>query len=607
MPDPFPIELPPGVVKSESKLASFGRYVDCDKVRWVRGKAQKMGGYSELTATAMTGTIRALRGWSDGTARQLIAAASEVKLYAVPTTDYTAIDITPFISTGSLTNKITTTSGSAVVNIELTSHGAQQIGQHVYVDGPVTINGVDLDGDYTIVEIVDADNFTITGDSNATSTGTGGTSVSVSVEITPGVVSPSPGFGWGSGTWGTGTWGTPRTVSGITFDIRSWSLDHFGRVLLAAFRGGPLYKWDPITDAAARATKVTDSPYYPTLMNGFCVTAERIVVAWGTDSASAGTQDLMEVWTSGQGDYTDWDYTAKASATGSPSTVSRLQIGKQVMGGAALGGNITLLWTDAALYLKQYTGSALVFNTRLVSDKAGLYSPFSFCILDGGAFWAAPGAFYMYKQGVQKIPNSDDMAEWIFARLRNRYEVKTFCWPNVRFGEIWWMFVTDDNIEPDTYVVCNYENGYCWYHGTVSRTAQTKLADDTHPILAATDGKLYQHEDGLNEADGSGIAWRLKSAPIQIGQGYRWTDTEQIALDMQRQTGDITWTFTAYEGTPANPTALETLTLTSAPEDADIWPRLTGTQIKFEMSGSGVDCDFRMGVPRAMVQDGGGR
>ena len=49
-PRPIPLDIPPGIVKTEGVRASEGRYVDAQWVRFRNGKAEKRGGFSAQTS-----------------------------------------------------------------------------------------------------------------------------------------------------------------------------------------------------------------------------------------------------------------------------------------------------------------------------------------------------------------------------------------------------------------------------------------------------------------------------------------------------------------------------------------------------------------------------
>lgn len=601
--DPFKFQPAPGVVKQEALIASSGRFIDCDKVRWVRGRPQKIGGWEQLSTASMLGVARGMLGWSDGTAKQIVAVGTERKLYAVPLVEYEPVNITPYKASSTQDSPFTTTYGVTSVRVYMPAHNAT-VGSGVHIEGAATFNGVNLNGDYTVVSVINGDIFTITAGNAANASGTGGgTDAIVSLEVDIGLANPTTLYGWGTGRWGEGTWGSARAASSYVVDNRQWFLQSFGRILLANYSGSPLFYWDPTDDSQSRAIAVTGDPC-PTVMTGFMVTAERIVIAWGTDRS--GTRDLLEVWTSRQGDFSDWDYTGLADDQGSPPTVSRLAYGKKVVAGAVLGNLVNILWTDAAVYTKQYTGSANVYNTVQQGTDCGLLGPMAFAIHHSVAYWVSSNkAFHMFNGAESRMPNSSDIAEWIFDQLRASYEIKCFTNVNPRFGEIWFYFVVDNDTEPSLAAVYNIE-GQFWFPCVIERTSAALVAGQSEPIMAATDGYLYKHETGLN-ADGAEIAWRLESAPFEFRNAGSWAECYRIFMDMQRQVGGITVTITAYDGTQADNTPLGTEELVASPSDNTIYPRFSGRQMALKFEGEGVGCDFRMGVLRVHVEKTGDR
>src|SRR5206468_3490334 len=119
-------------------------------------------------------------------------------------------------------------------------------GDTVIISGATTFNNVNANGTYVILTIVDPNNFTIQVATNANASGAGGgAAVSVTYEISIGVETGAFGYGWGVGPWGMGTWGTARPSSTISIEPRVWSLDHFGKFLVATYNTGTLYQFDP--------------------------------------------------------------------------------------------------------------------------------------------------------------------------------------------------------------------------------------------------------------------------------------------------------------------------------------------------------------------------
>lgn len=595
---PITIALPPGYVEVDSPLATTGRYIGGDGIRFVRGKPEKIGGYIALTTMAMAGIIRDMHCWSDLTSRLLIAAGTSTKLYSTPNTDFVPIDITPQQSTQVVSNPFTTTNGSPTVKVSIPSHDAE-VGQVINTSGASAVGGLTLNGAFPIASVIDGNNVTITAGSNATSGATGGGSVTISVELVPGISNPVAGLGWGVGPWSGGTWGTPRTSTTVEFLPRVWALGNFGKLLLAAPMGGQIYQWDPTTSPTVRATALGNGS--PTIVSGFWITSERFVIAFGSNNA--GPQDLMELWWSAQGDLTDWDVTEISGALGAPSGTRTIQEGTRIVAAAEIAAFISVIWTDTAIYTHQYTGSSSTFSTLLAGTNCGLIGPNAFVAVNGMGYWVAAGGFMMYNGSVSFMPNFEDI-QGIFKRIPNFYAIKTTAYYRAQFQEIWFEFVVDSGNEPTFACVYNVI-GQFWFTCSVNSTAETNfIGTDTRPIKSGVDGILYQHDNGL-DANGVALPWSLVSAPFDVSAGARSVDILGFMPDTERLIGEVALTTTAYDRMPEP--SIEVENDTFGPTDGLIDMRICGRELSFEMSCASLGCDFRMGAPRIEFQPSAGR
>src|SRR5215203_764597 len=321
-------EQPAGILRGEGDLAASGRWVDGQWVRFVRGRAQKMGGWEKRVDTAFVGICRNMHSWNDLTARSLIALGTTRKLYAV-TGGVQLTDITPATGAATaLTNAFSTTNGGSNVVVAHTAHG-KVINQRVTYGTASTVGGLNMNGEWEIVSVPTANTYVFTHTGVATSTVATTGSANATYDLPPGLVDPSQGFGWGVGGWGEGTWGTPRTSSNILIEPYYWSLSNFGKLLLAAPFLGVLYSWDPTTTPTPRATAVGVAEA-PGAMRGFFVTPERFVVAYGASEDTGIAVDHMLLRWCSQADMDDWTPTSTNTANS-----RRLTVGKKIMGGGA--------------------------------------------------------------------------------------------------------------------------------------------------------------------------------------------------------------------------------------------------------------------------------
>jgi hypothetical protein len=614
---PIPLDVPPGMVLTQSPLASKGRWTGGQWVRFVNNRPQKIGGYVKLSTTGCVGIPRGAWSWNDLTARQLIAFGTEIKLYEMDDTDFISFDITPWINSATLANPLRTANGSKNVNVNWPSHGASVVGQYIDIANATAIGGIpagNINGSWPITAIVDNNNVTITlaVAANATATG-GGAAVSLGLELIPGLANPSAGFGWGVGVWGAEAWGTPRSLASVSFQITYWTFGNFGKILIASVFKGGLFFFDPTAAPLLRAAQI---PTAPTFSSACLVTSEEIVIALGsnlvgTTHGTSTDQNLLQWWASAQGDYTNWDVTATSGPNGSPSVSGNLAQGTQIIAGADLGVHVALIWTDTALYEFQYTGSQFVFNVLLSGTECGLIGPMAYALVGTEAYWLGPQGFFMFNGGVQRIPNHDDVSEFVLSNILAHYTVKTVSWYNQRYNEVWFVFVPQDAQEPTTYVAVNRDN-WTWTQGLIPNadaafTCETKLSGyDARPVVFAMDGNLYQMDNGL-DADGQDNPWEIHLDGFELGNGENSVEVSGIAMDMQRQSGNITITIEMTDRTPGAKTIIDSGQAVVAPADNMGDFRLAGRQAAISFSGDGVGCDMRMGIPKVLLTKAGTR
>lgn len=185
-----PIDPLPGINTSSSPYAagkpsgSFGnravqgRYIDGDKVRFVAGYPEKLGGWVAVQGlTPVVDVPRSQRSWRAGVGDFRVASGTETHLYQYePGADWE--DITPLrlILTGTLgATPLTTTNGSAVVAVA----DASQVlinGDWVYLSASAAVGGLTILGWYKVSARTGA-GYNITAAANASSGASGGGTV----------------------------------------------------------------------------------------------------------------------------------------------------------------------------------------------------------------------------------------------------------------------------------------------------------------------------------------------------------------------------------------------------------------------------------------------
>lgn len=679
---PLPINPPPGVVATESERVAEGRWIPpMDKVRFVRGKPQKLGGNSRITSTAMSGTPRATLCWQDFLQNGYVACGTFRKLYAFDSS-FALNDITPFRATGTLgSNPFGFTSASASVTVTHTAHGVN-VGDtaifagsatsatvsgavagtggvikltvnsstgmttgdsnvvvsgvggtteangtwtitvvdsthislsgstfvHAYTSGgsvsdPFTY-GVNMNGTFVCVTVTGPNAYTVTAANAANGTASaGGSAVTFEYEIAIGTELGAFGQGWGTGPWGLGTWGTPRGSSTIFFEPRVWSLDYFGQVLVASYNGGSLWFFDPTQNQPwPRAVATFNSNPVsgaPTNIRTLFVSPERFIFT---------TCANMVVNVSSQGDPTTW-----TPASSNTAFARTLQVGSKLVGGRALAPYLSMIWSDNAAYLFQYTGSQFLYNSSMVGRDCGLVSPNAVAVVDGIAYWMGPENFYFYNGSVQPMPNVEDVRSYIFPNIPSGVAFQATAVYIPKYHEIRWYYTTTGNTNPSNYVAFHI-NDQCWSVGAADFYSSTNVttghasgshftAGDTSPILAGTDGYLYQaDETGVNDDNGTALTWTLTLAPFLLKEGMQNVDLEGIRFDFFEQSGAISATVNTFdELTDSSPMDSETESIPDSQAGMTDF-RVSGRFMGLTLSQGVLGGYMRLGKPTAFVR-----
>lgn len=582
-----PLDIPPGIVKRDSRAVVAGRWIDAQWARFRNGKAEKIGGFVSMFSGVLVGIVRGMLAWTTKAGSDVVAVGTYLKLYS---TDDTIDDITPLESSGTLNGPFDTTNASAVVTVHDTAHG-RVVGSTVVFSGASAVGGITINGEYLVNTVVDANTYTIVHSAPATSTasGGGGASVAFEYELSPGLQGTAYGLGFGAGPYGASTYGTPRDVSAaVSLEARHWFFGQYGSHLLALPSGGTLYEWnEPNNDE--RAVAVTNAP----TASAMFVTSERFPMMLGTSSP-------MTIAWPDQNDITAW--TPAADNTAGART---LQHGSRLVAGAPLGELVAVIWSDTSLYLMQYTGSDFVYDTRHVSDACGLLGPAGFCVLLGTAYWISKAGFLMYQGSIQPIQGSEDIQDFVLDNLNTDNARKIWCGYVPTKNEIWWGYATLGEDEPNRYVAVSL-NDFTWTTGTLVRTAMSHhLSPSGGPVMAGINGKIYRHESGL-DGDGVAIEAYVQSGIVALEDAD--TDTEIFGYipDFERQVGDVSLELKTFEH-PRAQTIFDESTTTIADDDDVADLHLCGRYVQKKLTSNVLGGDFRLGLPLLDIEAGGQR
>ena len=255
------VKFLPGIDKQNTTVGATARWVDSDNVRFRYGLPEKVGGWSSLLTTTISGVARKLHAFVDLDGNRYIAIGTDKSLLIY--FEGQLYDVTP-IKTTLTSATIATTSGSATCTITKSAHDLA-VGDIVQLDSVTLPSGTGYsdsdfeDKNFQVITVPSTSTFTITQSSNASATISTGGSLSVKVFERVGPAEQSYGYGWGLDTWSTGGWGSAASASSITLEPGLWSLDNFGEVLIATIANGKTFTWDagaasPFTNRASTTT-----------------------------------------------------------------------------------------------------------------------------------------------------------------------------------------------------------------------------------------------------------------------------------------------------------------------------------------------------------------
>lgn len=265
------LTLKPGVNKEGTNYANENGFYNSDKIRFRSGYAEKIGGWiNDNVNSTYKGIARSLFNWASLTTQNLLGVFTSQKVYVQNSSGGTYHDITPLRKTVTLgTNPFYTNITAGVnylgllVKVTYTAHGATA-GTYVTFSGATTFNGVTLNGEFEIIDVLDINTFTIISPTLPSGTGSGGGSAVVAAfQMNAGGGSFSTLSGWGAGSWG-GVLGDPTTgwgssvISTTSVPFRLWSESNYDEDLIMAPRNGSIYYWTKDTTTFARAITLND-------------------------------------------------------------------------------------------------------------------------------------------------------------------------------------------------------------------------------------------------------------------------------------------------------------------------------------------------------------
>ena len=606
-----------GVNKEGTNYSNENGWFDADKVRFRKGKPERIGGWTKNTEDSFIGTCRKIYPYKSVDGTNFTVLGTHQKLYIQQGEKLN--DITPIRATTTNGILFAATDGSSTITATDDDHGAV-IGDFVTISGAATLGGLItaavLNQEYQIVSVpsVDTYTFTATATANSSDTGNGGSGVDGAYQLNVGLDVYVESTGWGSGIWGAGTFGSSSSLSSAN-QLRLWSLDNFGDDAVANIRAGGIFYWDKSSGASTRATNIsalTDASNVPTIaLQVMTSDVDRHVIAFGCNTIGSTALDPLLVRFSDTESIVDWTPTATNQAGG-----VQLSQGSVIVAAIKTRQEI-IIFTDVGLVSMRFVGSPFVFSFTEVAEGFSLISPNSVVNADSKLFFMDRGGFYIYSGRVQRLPCT--VLDYVLSDINYGQSYKIFGAVNSLANEIMWFYPSGNSLEVDKYVLYNYlEN--VWSIGTTTdnfvRTAWNEAHFSDFPIAASKNSSevninyLYNHEDGHGDEANSFTAY-IESSDFDLQpDGDHFLQIQKLIPDIQFRNQSSTSDTVSFviKGRNYPLESLSTLqTIDVTPNSTFSNTRARSRQCALRVTNSSSDYGWRLGDLRLDIRPDGKR
>ena len=533
-----------GINKEETDYSNEGGWVDGDKIRFRKGRVEKIGGWEKFSPSSIIGSARALHAWISLAGAKYLGIGTTNKYYIEEGETYN--DVTPIRKNTTNTATFAATNGSSTLTVTDNGHGAVQ-GDFVTFSSAVSLGGniiaSALNQEYQIDLVTDTNTYTITAKdttgatltANSSDSGNGGSATDAAYQLNSGLDFFVQSTGWGVDTWGAGGWGSSTSLTASN-QLRLWTHDNFGENLIINPRGGGIFRWVEDNGTNTRALElsgVSGANLVPTVgLQVITSETDRHLIVLGADpisgSSRTGSVDPMLVAFSDQENELQFEPLATNTA-GS----LRLSSGSSIVGGLKARQEI-LIWTDTSVYSMNFIGPPLTFAINLINEGAGLIGPKAATNTPRGVFFMSKKGFYYYNGSVQKLPCS--VQDFVFSDLDDSQAFKCFAGLNEEFSEVWFFYpsIADNEREISRYVIYNYEEN-SWSVGTLERYSWLASGVLDKPVAggeASSVKFIYQHETGFNNDDSAMDGVFVESGDLDVGDGENFVFLKKILPDI---------------------------------------------------------------------------
>jgi len=438
----------------------------------------------------------------------------------------------------------------------------------------------------------------------------------------PGVITLPTGFSFPNGTTisftSTGALPTGLSVGTVYFVVNSSG---------GTFNVSTTINGSPITTSgsqsglqfiSAKGINLADAgdDDTPIYQNSLIVSdTSRFVLVFGTNDYGSTILNPMLIRWSSQED----PYTWTPSITNQAGSI-QLSHGSEIVTAIQTRQEIAV-FTNTALYSMQYVGPPFVWSSQLLGDNISIAGPNAVALASGVVYWMGVDKFYMYDGRIQTL--NCDLRRYIFQDFNALQSQQVYASTNEGFNEIWWFYCSANSNEIDRYTVYNYLERV-WYYGTMGRTAWLDSGLLPYPIATTYNGKIVQHEDGVDDAENPDnplpIAANISSSEFDIGDGHNFGFVWRILPDLTFSgsssftTPQVTMTLYPLQnsGSGVSSTASASVVKSSTyviteQFTGQVYTRARGRQLIFKISSADLGTTWQLGAPRIDIRQDGRR
>lgn len=162
------VKLVPGINLERTPTLLEAGYASGQLIRYKDSLAQKYGGWTPFYPLSLAGVPRDMHAWDDLNSRSLLMVGTTQQLAVIAEGELT--DITPQTLVSDFTPDFTTTSGSAIVEVDDPNIANVTVYDSVLFNTPVSVGGIILSGLYPIASITGTTKYTIVAAMDASAT-----------------------------------------------------------------------------------------------------------------------------------------------------------------------------------------------------------------------------------------------------------------------------------------------------------------------------------------------------------------------------------------------------------------------------------------------------